>query len=123
MNTPRKSILIVDDSMLIVDRLQQMLKGSEITGSINHAGDYDTALSLLAQIRPEIVLLDINLPGKSGLSILKYIKDNYPSSIVIMITNQADDYYRKICTRMGADHFVDKSKDFEQIPLIISSLP
>jgi DNA-binding NarL/FixJ family response regulator len=118
----QKSILIVDDSRIIVDRLLQMLKGLKNIGPIGHAGNYSTAVSFLAESRSDLVLLDINLPDRSGIALLQFIKSAYPNIIVIMITNQADDYYRNICQRMGADYFIDKSRDFEQIPVIISSL-
>ncbi|HTI91611.1 MAG TPA: response regulator [Puia sp.] len=112
----------MDDSTIIVDRLHNMLRVLENAGTIRQAGDYSTATTLLTESQPDLVLLDINLPGRSGIALLQYIKSVYPSILVIMITNQADDYYRKICHRLGADHFVDKSRDFEQIPSIISSL-
>lgn len=117
-----KSILIVDDSPIIVERLQNMLKDVGNTGPVSQAGDYASALSRLIESRPDIVLLDINLPGRSGIALLQYIKVIYPTILVIMITNQAEDYYRRICLQMGANYFIDKSTDFEQIPVIISSL-
>ena len=116
-----KSILIVEDSPIIVERIQFMLESLDNSAHIGHAGDYHSAVSLLDERVPNIVLLDINLPGKNGISLLKYIKYTYPAVIVIMITNQVDDYYRKTCNRLGADCFVDKLKDFEQIPSIVSS--
>lgn len=116
-----KSILIVDDSPIIVERLQNMLKSVEDTGLIMQAGDYSTALIRLSESQPDIVLLDINLSGHSGIVLLQYIKKTYPSIIVIMISNQADDYYRKICQRLGAAYFIDKSSEIEQLPAIISS--
>lgn len=116
-----KSILIVDDSPIIVERLQNMLSGLENVGQIRQAGDYSSTLSELSGQPPDIVLLDINLPGRSGIALLQYIKTIYPSIIVIMISNQSDDYYRRVCQKMGADHFIDKSTDFEQILPLISS--
>jgi CheY-like chemotaxis protein len=119
-----KSILIVDDSEIVVQRLQIMLKGLERNGdTIWHAGDYPEALRLLAESRPDIVLLDIHLPVKSGIELLQYIKINYPATIVIMLTNESGDYYRKICKNLGAAYFIDKSKEFEWVPDIISSFP
>jgi CheY-like chemotaxis protein len=153
-----KSILIVDDSEIIAQRLQIMLKGSDnqrskgnvdipgivdfsgnsdsirIDGHINyadstgngiairHAGDYPGALRILAESRPDIALLDIHLPGKSGIDLLQYIKVNYPTIIVIMLSNQSGDYYRRICKNLGAAYFIDKSREFELVPDIISSI-
>ena|ERR1700744_3000123 len=117
-----KSILIVDDSLIITERLQTMLRGLDNIGAIACAGDYSLALQLLMDGRFDIVLLDINLPGKSGIDLLRHIKGIYPQTIVIMLTNQSGRYYRDICKRWGADYFMDKSTEFEDVPVIISSL-
>jgi CheY-like chemotaxis protein len=117
-----KTILIVDDSKLITERLHAMLKGWENVGSVEWAGDYPSALQLLVGAPPDIVLLDINLPGGSGLDLLRHIKGNFSSIVVIMLTNQSGDFYRNICKKLGADYFIDKSKEFEEVPIIVSSL-
>jgi DNA-binding NarL/FixJ family response regulator len=117
-----KSILIVDDSLIITERLQTMLKGLDNTGAVESAGDYPQAVQWLMNARFDIVLLDINLPGKSGIELLRHIKAGYPQTIVIMLTNQSGRYYREICSRLGADYFMDKSTEFEAVPDIISSL-
>jgi DNA-binding NarL/FixJ family response regulator len=93
----------------------------EAAGPVTHAEDYTSALRALAENPPDIVLLDINLPDRSGIVLLRHLKSTYPAIIVIMISNQADDYYRKICRQMGAAWFIDKSKEIEQLPAIISS--
>ena len=117
-----KTILIVDDSLLITERLQAMLEGLENIGPVGCAGDYPSALQLMLAAPPDIVLLDINLPGKSGLDLLRHIKGKYPSILVVMLTNQSGDFYRNICKKLGADYFIDKSKEFEDIPVLLSSL-
>ena len=118
-----RSILIVDDSEIIADRLTNMLKNSENVGRIAQASDYASAVSQLAQKPVVIALLDINLPGRNGIVLLQFIKTVYPSTIVIMITNQSGEYYQKICRQMGADYFIDKSSQFDQVLSVISSLP
>ena len=116
-----KSILIVDDSPLITDRLQIMLNSMENISFVNTAGDYPSALHRLTESLTDIVLLDINLPGRSGIDLLRHIKANYPHTIVIMLSNQAGEYYRTICKRLGAEYFIDKSREFEQVPTVIAS--
>jgi DNA-binding NarL/FixJ family response regulator len=117
-----KSILIVDDSLIITERLQMMLMGLKNIGAIASAGGYPLAVQLLMDVRFDIVSLDINLPGKSGIELLRHIKAAYPQIVVIMLTNQSSDYYRTICKRLGADYFMDKSTEFDNVPSIIYSL-
>ena len=117
-----QSILIVDDSLLIMERLQTMLRGLKNAGAVESAGDYPMTVQLLANGSFDIVLLDINLPGRSGIELLRHIKTLYPQTTVIMLSNQSGPYYRGLCKRLGADYFVDKSTEFEDVPVIISSL-
>jgi DNA-binding NarL/FixJ family response regulator len=112
----------VDDSAIIVERLRNMLEDSKNIGPIWQAGDYSSAVRQLAESQPDIALLDINLPGKSGIALLQYIKSVYPSIIIIMISNQEEDFYRKICLRMGANFYIDKSKEIDLLPSVISTL-
>jgi DNA-binding NarL/FixJ family response regulator len=118
-----RSILIVDDSEIIVDRLTNLLKDSKTVGRIAQAADYATAVRQLALQPVDVALLDINLPGRNGIVLLQFIKTVYPSTVVIMITNQSGEYYQKICRQMGADYFIDKSGQFDQVLSVISSLP
>lgn len=69
----------------------------------------------------DIILLDINMPGKTGVEYLKEVKKDNPQIIVLMVTNQDADYYRHVCLGLGADFFIDKSNEFEKIPEIIQS--
>jgi response regulator of citrate/malate metabolism len=114
-------VLIVDDNMKFVDRMISMLEELNNIGYINVAGNYNDAARFLDQERPDLVLLDINLPGKSGIELLRRIKENGNKSEVIMISNQADDYYRKQSRELGAKHFLDKSNEFGRVPEIVGN--
>ena len=113
-------LLIVDDNMNFVDRMISLLKESGIDRDIAIAGNYEEAGRVLMMDNPEIVLLDINLPGKNGIEFLKLIRKNNITCEVIMITNHTDEYYKQQCQDLGARHFLDKSSDFGQVPIIIS---
>jgi two-component system OmpR family response regulator len=117
-----KTILIVEDSPHITVRILALLKDLDNVGFIDLSGDCSSAMSYLRKSLPDIVLLDINLPGGSGLDLLRYIKGHHPRTAVIMLTNQADAYYRRKCKELGAVHFIDKSREFQKVSLILSSL-
>ena len=122
METPKKNILIVDDAPLIVRRLVEMLTDIPGLGWIKEAGDYAAAMESIRQHRPRILLLDINLPDKSGIDILRAVKEERPDTMIIMITNQGNEYYQKLCMKLGADYYIDKSIEFEQIAGIIAGI-
>jgi len=121
MSSGKKTILIVDDSPMIVQRITEMLEELGNPGVIAKAGSYSEAIQFINNNHPDILLLDINLPDKSGIEILRIRKEKDPSVKVIMITNQANEYYKKLCFRLGADYFIDKSKEFEKIAGIIAA--
>ena len=113
-------IMIVDDNVSFVKRMTGLLENLDGISAINVAWDYDSAARLLMRQPPDFLLLDINLPGKNGMEVLKLIKDRKLVCEVIMITNHADDYYRNQCKKLGAKHFLDKSSEFGLVTKIIS---
>jgi DNA-binding NarL/FixJ family response regulator len=115
-------VLIVDDNLLFIERMIRMISDLSNVSEVCVAQDHNTAYQIMNERQPDIVLLDINLPGKNGIEILKKIKSNGNTNKVIMITNHADDYYREICKGLGADYFLDKSNDFAKVPEIIKEL-
>jgi DNA-binding NarL/FixJ family response regulator len=121
MRNTRQTVLIVDDSPLIMDRLTEILEDMDCVGVISKASDYGQAIKILAEEKTDIALLDIHLPGKNGIELLQFIKAKYKHIKVIMLTNQSSIYYRDICAKEDASHFIDKSKEFENIPDIVSS--
>ena len=121
MEIKRHVVLIVDDSPLIIERLISMLEELENVKEILHAGNYNQARTIVMEQLPNIVLLDITLPDKSGIELLQFIKKDYSYIKVIMLTNQANKHYKKLCLQSGADKFLDKTEDFQQISSIISS--
>lgn len=121
MNNRKLIVLIVDDTPLIVKRETEMLKELKNIGSILHAGSFTEAISILNEAIPDIVLLDIHLPGKSGIELLQVLKSEHPEVAVIMLTNQGNTVYKALCKRLGADHFIDKSREFDLLPEIIAS--
>jgi len=122
MKTKKLVVLVVEDSLLIINRILCMLEEAENVKLVIHASNFSESLKMINEINADVVLLDINLPDKSGIELLRIIKTNYPQTRVIMLTNHASDNYRELCTYMGADFFLDKSNDFEKIPEAINSL-
>ena len=116
------SILIVDDNLSFITRIISLLDEVDNISSIHTAGNYDEASKVLDEKKPDVALLDIQLPGKSGISILKQIKESSATCQVIMLTNTTGDYYRQQCKKLGAEHFLDKTNDFELVPGIVKGL-
>jgi len=119
MNKRKFAILIVDDNKMFVERIIGMLEKIENIKMINVAADFDEANRILESQKHNLVILDINLPGKNGIELLKQIKSSDHPCEVIMLTNHADDFYREQCISLGAKYFLDKSQDFFIVPHIV----
>ena len=88
----------------------------EIVGQAHNAQD---AIASISEAKPDVVILDIRLPGKSGIDVLKDIRDKKLPIRVIMLTNYPYPQYRKKCEELGADYFFDKVTEIEEIPKVI----
>jgi DNA-binding NarL/FixJ family response regulator len=124
-NTSLK-ILIVEDASSIAGRLEVMLR--DLTGHVC-TGVARTVAQALQQIslnRPDVVILDIHLqdelPGVTGIDLLKILKKEYSDITVMMFTNYAEPQYKERCKKLGASYFFDKSQDFEKIPSTLEEI-
>jgi DNA-binding NarL/FixJ family response regulator len=116
------SVLLVDDALIITKRISDMLQEIEIVGEIFVASTFLHATEIVEEKTPDLVLLDIHLSDKSGIELLTLLHTDYPAIKVIMVSNKASEYYRELCATMGANSFIDKSKEFEMIPSVIDNL-
>jgi DNA-binding NarL/FixJ family response regulator len=123
MNAKGLKILLVDDMILVLQRLQILLSGLKHVSSTETAESADKAFSLMDRFKPDIVILDINMPGMNGIEMLKKLRKRTDlNPVVIMLSNHTFSLYRDECLRLGADHFLDKSRDFLLIPAIIKQV-
>jgi len=115
-------VLIVDDSTIVRERLKATL--SEITEpeNISQAGDFLEAISSFQKLNPEVVILDIRMPGGSGIDVLQEIKKATNPPLVIVLTNYPYSQYRRKCIEAGADFFFDKSTEFDKVTEVLKEV-
>jgi len=109
-------VLIVDDSAIVRLRLAEMVESVEHVAVIGQAQGATQGLLALRDLRPDLVILDIQMPDGDGVVVLEAAKQLDPAPAVVMLTNYVDEYHRLRCRAAGADFFLDKSKQFEEIP-------
>jgi len=116
------TVLIVDDSEILVDRLKSSLaevRGLEVVGQ---AETVSKATLEIGKAKPDVVVLDIGMPGGSGIDVLESLKKHPFPPIVIMLTNHVDRQYRKKCLNNGASFYFDKSTEFHRVAEVLQNL-
>lgn len=103
-------ILVVDDHALFRDGLTNLLEAGGFT-IVGQVGDGESAVREAARLKPDLVLMDINLPGISGLEALCMIKDLDPEQKVVMLTVSEDDDYLIEAVKFGASGYLLKTLD------------
>jgi DNA-binding NarL/FixJ family response regulator len=115
-------LLIADDSDVLRNSLSQMIseiKGIEIVGE---AADARIALERVERLKPDVVILDIRMPGMDGIAALESLKKKANPPIVIIFTNYPYLQYRKRCLDAGADYFFYKATEFGMLIDLLKKL-
>jgi DNA-binding NarL/FixJ family response regulator len=115
-------VLLVDDSSIVRDRLEAMISEVPKVETISQAKDLLEALGRLKKLDPEVVVLDIEMTGGSGIDLLREVKKRKQPPLAIVLTNLSDSQYRKKCMDAGADFFFDKSTDFDKVAKVLNQL-
>lgn len=113
-------VLVVDDSEIVRERITSILSKLEGVENIGVATGSVEAISLLDDLKPDMAILDVHLPGGSGIKTLRHIKRHHPDTKVIMLADTSLPQYRKICFENGADFLFDKSTDFRKVVGVIA---
>ncbi|MBI1734914.1 MAG: response regulator [Candidatus Rokubacteria bacterium] len=110
-------ILIVEDDRRISSLLADLLRSDH---AVRVVDDGETAVATLTADRPDVVLLDVNLPGVSGLEVLKYVRAFDPRVPVIMITGTSDEVAITTALMRGAFAYIPKPFNVEYVKHLIA---
>lgn len=115
-------ILVIDDSAPVRARLVAFLGEAAGVDVVDEARDSLTAYAALAARAPDVVVLDLHLPGESGLSILSRIKSAPSSPMVVVLTNEGTEQHRRECLARGADYFFDKATELDRALSVVTEV-
>jgi DNA-binding NarL/FixJ family response regulator len=110
----RPRVLIVDDHPLTRDALATLLAGNDFD-VVGQASDGQEAVELAGQVRPQLVLLDLSMPGVDGLSALPGLRDAVPDAEVIVLTASGTEDNLLAAIRAGAAGYLLKSEPPDRI--------
>ncbi len=102
------NILLADDHTLVREGLKLILIDIEDIGSIDEASTGEEVISLVNENDYDIVLLDISMPGRSGMEILKQVKEMKPEQNILMLSMYPEEQYAVRCFKSGASGYVTK---------------
>ena len=103
-------IVAVDDSALVREHLQELfsnLSGIKLVGT---AKDGDEGLSVIREVNPDVVLLDISMPRKNGIELLQEIREENDQVTIIMFTMVLSADVKEFCLRAGANYCFSKTQ-------------
>ncbi len=115
-------VYIADDSSEIRIRLSRMLKEIEGVEIIGEAVNGVSAIQDIRDLHPELIILDIRMPMINGLDVLKTLVDASYKPVIIVLTQYPYPQYREKCIELGADYFLEKSGEIEQVLTIVQNL-
>jgi len=115
-------VLIADDSRLLVERLMAVLAKVPDIKIVGQAETGAEAFEAIRTLAPDVVILDLCMPGGSGIDVLNGIRRDQLNCVVIILTGYGESQYRKRCLEGGATYFLDKATEFETVADVLRNL-
>jgi two-component system, NarL family, response regulator NreC len=107
----KTSILLADDHQVIIDGLKALLSGEPDMEVIGQATDGLQVLPKVLELKPEIIVLDLMMPGLGGLEVARQLRDRAPATKVIILSMHSNDAYVVEALRNGAAGYVLKQAE------------
>ena len=116
-----EQLLLVDDDELLRDRMSRALAAREF--DVVEASTFDEAVGTIESLRPERAVLDLRMPGGSGLMLLKLLREKSPTTRVVMLTGYGSIANAVDAMREGAVGYVTKPADADQVLAAFDATP
>ncbi|CAG8863265.1 Virulence factors putative positive transcription regulator BvgA [Pseudomonas fluorescens] len=115
------TVLMVDDHPVIRLSIRLLLERERFK-VVGETGDGVDAVQLARQLRPDIVILDIGLPGLDGMEVIKRLNLLDPAPRIMVLTGQPSDLYVRRCMDAGISAFVHKDEDIEAVIFAVKAM-
>ena len=114
-------VVLVDDSELIQEYLQRALLSIKGCNVVGVASQGEEALLIIRTLLPDVVLLDVSMPVKGGIEVLRELREENSEVIVIMFTADSTPLLKQTCLAASANYFVSKT-EFRQVVDIFAEI-
>jgi DNA-binding NarL/FixJ family response regulator len=115
-------VLVADDSAIIFEHLAEILASDPDIEMVGHATNISGTLRSLAGTHPDVVILDLHMPGGTGIDVLEWIKRNKLETAAVVLSNFPYPQYRARCAELRAVAFLDKSMQFDKVLEVLHEL-
>jgi two-component system, NarL family, invasion response regulator UvrY len=115
-------ILIADDHAVVRRGLREILADSLPDAGFSEAGNGDEVLGQLGKSTIALLVLDINMPGRSGMDVLRDVKHTYPRLPVIILSVHPEEQYAMRCLRAGAAAYINKESASEELAIATTKI-
>jgi two-component system response regulator NreC len=116
----RVKILLVDDHERFRQSVAAYLNEQGSVEIVGEAANGDEAIAKTEQLRPDLVLMDVDMPNRDGFEATREIKLQCPETKVVILSMHGSDIYRRTAWRYAADGFIDKSSMKEALLALIT---
>lgn len=118
----RMKVVIADDSSLMRERIRELITGNTNVEVAGETGNGLKALELIRRYKPDLAIIDIRMPGMSGIAIINKIRELDINVKTCILTNYPREQYKKKCIEAGGDYFLSKADGFDGLASIINDL-
>jgi DNA-binding NarL/FixJ family response regulator len=109
------NLLLVDDHAVLRDGLKTIIESEDDINVIGEAVSGSDALNKVRELTPDIILMDINLPGMNGVEVTRILKQQYPHIKVLILTMHSHEEYFMSAIKEGADGYLLKDAPSDQV--------
>lgn len=114
--------LILEDNVRFRQSLKGLLCDRFPSMAVEEAGDGEEALRKIDALVPDLIFMDIKLPGENGLHVTKKVKTQYPEIVIIILTYYDSPELREVASQCGANHFLPKGTATEEVVELVQSI-
>lgn len=115
------SVLLVDDHPVVIEGLRKLLTTAGDIVVIGEAHDASSALEQARNLKPDVILLDLRMPGANGVQATRRLREQEVASAVIILTSYGDQAYVRQALEAGADGYLLKTTPSEELIAAIRS--
>jgi DNA-binding NarL/FixJ family response regulator len=119
---PKIKVLVVDDHLIVRNGLAQLIASSDTVEQVGSVGDGRAAIDAVEELQPDVVLMDLSMPVMDGIEATSVISKRFPQTKIVVLTSFSDQQRVIAALDAGADGYVLKHADPEQILAAIEAV-